>query len=144
MPAADIILTHLDKVRSTGPGKWIACCPAHEDRSPSLSIRETDDGTVLLKCFAGCCAAEIVEAVGLQMIDLFPPREPGIHSRRPKAPRVSPSEILVLISHEMFVVQAAAHASFNGEITDDDLTRLSISIDRIDAAVKISRREGKL
>lgn len=47
-------------------------CPAHEDRSPSLSIREGDDGRVLVHCFAGCSIEAICEALGWQMADLFP------------------------------------------------------------------------
>ena len=39
--------------RKTGGG-WMACCPAHEDREPSLSIREADSGKVLVCCHAGC------------------------------------------------------------------------------------------
>ena len=52
---------------------WIAKCPAHEDRQPSLSIDEGEDGKVLLNCFAGCSAKAIVTAIGLTMRDLFLP-----------------------------------------------------------------------
>ena len=57
--------------RRSGAG-WIGRCPAHEDRSPSLSIREGDDGRVLLHCFAGCSIESICEAVGLKVSYLFP------------------------------------------------------------------------
>ena len=50
---------------------WSAQCPAHDDRDPSLSIREAGDGTVLLHCFAGCSTDEVVAALGLGMFDLF-------------------------------------------------------------------------
>jgi KaiC/GvpD/RAD55 family RecA-like ATPase len=50
-------------------------CPAHEDKSPSLSVTEGDDGRVLLNCHAGCPAENVVAALGLTMSDLFPPRE---------------------------------------------------------------------
>jgi DNA primase len=49
-----------------------AHCPAHQDKTPSLSIRETSDGTVLIKCFAGCDARAITAALGLTLRDLFP------------------------------------------------------------------------
>ena len=52
---------------------WQARCPAHEDHQPSLSIREGDDGRVLLKCFAGCPVEAIVAALGLTLADLFEP-----------------------------------------------------------------------
>lgn len=52
-------------------GQTMAQCPAHDDRTPSLSIRESSDGTLLLKCFAGCENVDVVAAVGLRMADLF-------------------------------------------------------------------------
>ena len=54
-------------------GGWIARCPAHDDKNPSLSIGAADDGRVLLKCFAGCDFAAIVGALGLTAADLAPP-----------------------------------------------------------------------
>lgn len=83
------ILNRLDKVRQIRPGSWIARCPAHGDKDPSLSIRETDDGKVLLKCFAGCSAADVVGAVSLSLRDLFPEPLPGAehHRRRESANR---------------------------------------------------------
>ena len=50
---------------------WMALCPAHDDREPSLSVSEGEDGKVLLKCFANCELKEIVPALGLEMKDLF-------------------------------------------------------------------------
>lgn len=67
----DKLLFRLDKVRSNGNGKYMACCPAHDDRSPSLSIKETDTGRVLVHCFAGCLAADVMAAVGLTLADLY-------------------------------------------------------------------------
>ena len=69
---AETLLNQLHKVRQNGTGKWMACCPAHEDRTPSLSIKEDPDGTILLHCFAGCSAEEITGAAGVEMGDLFP------------------------------------------------------------------------
>jgi hypothetical protein len=57
--------------RRSGKG-WIAKCPAHDDRTPSLSINEGRDGRMLLKCFAGCTFDQIVSAAGLTTEDLFP------------------------------------------------------------------------
>ena len=65
------ILTRLDVKMQTGNG-FQACCPVHADRRPSLSLRETVDGKVLIHCFAGCTVEEIVAALGLQLRDLFP------------------------------------------------------------------------
>ena len=41
-------------------GGWTAHCPAHDDRTPSLSIRDADDGKVLVRCFAGCGQRDVI------------------------------------------------------------------------------------
>ena len=50
---------------------YSACCPAHEDENPSLSIKEGCDGKILLHCFAGCPISSICGSLGLEMSDLF-------------------------------------------------------------------------
>jgi len=69
MTAPDV-LSLLNCGRSRGTGRWVARCPAHQDSTPSLSIREIDD-RILLHCFGGCKPEEIVAALGLEMRDLF-------------------------------------------------------------------------
>ena len=63
------VLDRLEHVTG-GNGKWMALCPAHKDRSPSLAINEADD-RLLLHCFAGCETKYVAAAVGLDMSDLF-------------------------------------------------------------------------
>lgn len=63
------ILTKLDGVRKSGNG-WVARCPAHRDRAPSLSIRE-DNGKILLHCFAACTVEEVCAAMGIGLSELF-------------------------------------------------------------------------
>jgi hypothetical protein len=67
----ETVLARLKGVRKSIRG-WVACCPAHDDREPSLSIGLGDEGHVLLKCFAGCTLDSIVEAMELTVSDLFP------------------------------------------------------------------------
>ncbi|MCI0654836.1 MAG: hypothetical protein L0Y39_10215 [Methylococcaceae bacterium] len=74
MTAIENLLSRLESLLQTGPDRWIGRCPSHDDKRPSLAIREIEGGTLLLKCFAGCSAADIVQAVGLELRDLFPPR----------------------------------------------------------------------
>ena len=69
-----------------------ARCPAHYDKNPSLTFRATEDGTVLVKCHAGCSTQAIVAALGLKMSDLFPaqprgltPKGIGAHKRRSRS-----------------------------------------------------------
>lgn len=130
---ADNFLQRLDRVRRTGPGKWQACCPAHDDRGPSLSVTETDDGKVLVHCFAGCGVHEITAAVGMDIADLFPPRESsGKPMRRP----FPAADVLRAIGHEALVVAAAARTMANeGQLTVADLERVIEAASRIQAGV---------
>jgi len=68
----------LVEARRTGAGRWMARCPAHADRLPSLSIRDGEDGRVLVHCFAGCANTAILAALGLGCRDLYagPPPSP--------------------------------------------------------------------
>ncbi len=71
MTPVELLLSKLQKAKRSGQG-WIACCPAHEDRRPSLSIAETEDGLALLKCHAGCSIDAICGALGIAKVELFP------------------------------------------------------------------------
>lgn len=66
------LLERLDKVRQERRGQWVACCPAHVDKSPSLAIGEADDGRVLVHCHSGCSALDVITSIGLQWSDLYP------------------------------------------------------------------------
>lgn len=68
----DVLLSRLDGVKATGRGKWMARTPTREDRTPSLSIRELDDGRVLLKDFGGDDTNDVLAAIGLTFADLYP------------------------------------------------------------------------
>src|SRR5262249_27396640 len=58
--SADSLARALEARRSGS--SWMAKCPAHEDRNPSLSIREVD-GKVLLHCHAGCTQCAVMDAL---------------------------------------------------------------------------------
>ena len=61
-------------------GTWMACCPAHDDRKPSLSVTKSRDGTLLFYCHAGCDQREVIEA--LRSRGLWPARSRhSAHSR---------------------------------------------------------------
>jgi len=85
----DLIIARLKnkgyRVKYTGKNSYMAQCPCHEDKEPSLAVSEGDDGRVLLKCFAGCNTEDIVAELGLSMADLFPPKErPQPKQSKPK------------------------------------------------------------
>lgn len=63
--------------RRKSGGSGIARCPAHDDKSPSLTFDEGVDGKVLFDCKTGCDRARVVEALGLEWGDLFEDQEPG-------------------------------------------------------------------
>jgi hypothetical protein len=69
---------NLQGLRRSGRG-YLARCPAHEDRTPSLSIGQGGDGRILLRCWAGCQTGAVLAALGLSWTDLFPLR---LRSRR--------------------------------------------------------------
>jgi len=79
--AVERVLAKLPDAKRNGTG-WIARCPAHDDRKPSLSISEGDDGRALLHCHAGCDIADVVVAMGLTKADLMPDRP--TNSSKPK------------------------------------------------------------
>ncbi len=97
MDKIDIILLRLSGVRKAPARAGIAqayraCCPAHQGegpkpgRSPSLSVAESENGAVLLHCFAGCTADEIARAVGIELAELFPDSSSGGGSGIPGGP----------------------------------------------------------
>lgn len=73
--AIDTVLCAVEQVtdrtpRRVGEGRYVALCPAHADRRPSLSIRAGRD-KVLLHCFAGCATEAVLDALRLGWGDLF-------------------------------------------------------------------------
>ena len=77
---------------SHGPndnGEYMCKCPAHEDRTASLSVREGDGGKILLHCMAGCSTGDVLRAMNLRMSDLFPE---GSRSQLPRKPRQKPTQ----------------------------------------------------
>ncbi|MGB8854352.1 MAG: DUF3987 domain-containing protein [Pirellulales bacterium] len=90
MTPIEKVLSRLPGHRTAGDG-FKACCPSHEDRNPSLSIREADDGTVLVKCFGGCPTPQVVSDLGLNMAELFPPPyEPSWPAKTSPKPHSQP------------------------------------------------------
>lgn len=100
----DRLLQKLELVKGTGPGRWMARCPAHKDRRASLSVREIDTGVVLVHCFAGCDAEAVVSAAGLHLEDLFPPRLVGpVAGRPPERRPFSVRDLMNALSAELNV-----------------------------------------
>lgn len=132
--SVDTLLQRLTKVKG-GRGHWTACCPAHEDRSPSLAITETDDGRILLKCFGGCSVQAIVGSIGMDMTDLFP--DSNDHYKPKVKNAFYATDLLKLIEFESTIVIIAANDLANGkQLSDNDRSRLKQAHERILEAVR--------
>lgn len=128
----------LEGVRQTGPSRWLARCPAHGDRSPSLSVREGDDGKLLLHCFAGCHPGAVVESMGLSLADLFPARE---HRHQPGRPRRIPAgDILAAVALEIEVAAIGVGTIVRGgTLPPAEIDRLMLAYHRLSAAAQEAR-----
>ena len=127
------ILTRLEKVKGRN-GAYTACCPAHTDNSPSLAIRELDDGRILMKCFANCSVQEIMGAIGMEIGDLFP----NVNKDLPPVKRkYYASDLLKVIEFEAWVVSVAAYTMSQGlPLSEEDRGRMKKAQARIMEAVK--------
>ena len=125
------LVERLEGVRSTGPHRWIAKCPAHDDRSPSLAVKEADDGTVLVKCFGGCGATEVVSALGLSLKDLFPER-PSDHRHKPSRAWFDARDVLACLSSEGQILAFAANDIAMGRaFSSEDADRVAKASGRL-------------
>jgi hypothetical protein len=135
--SASTLLNLLEGVKQTGRGRWIARCPAHPDKRPSLAIRELDDGRVLLHDFAGCETSNVLAAVGLSLEDLFPERQEGYSGQKERKP-FYPSDILRCLAFEALLVSIAALNVAKGvELSGEDRKRMLIAASRLQAAVEV-------
>lgn len=133
---ADKLLNQLAKVKRTGRQSWMACCPAHEDKSPSMTVTEKDDGRVLVHCFAGCSVDEILGAVGLTFDDLFPEREPDPYrANSPERVPFNPRDVLAAVSTESLIVAIAGADMLRGvTLKEADMQRLRLAVSRLQSA----------
>lgn len=133
MANVDNLLSALDKTRRTGDNRWIACCPAHTDKSPSLSIGYKDD-KIILHCFGGCSVDEVVGSLGMTLADLMP--ENPTYSRPVKS-RIPASDLLQFIASEATIIWIAAGDIVAGkQLSEADLARVQTSRQRLFDAVQ--------
>lgn len=136
--SADNLLSKLDGVKTTGQGRWIARCPAHEDRHASLAIRELDDGRLLLHDFAGCDTSSVLAAVGLSFDDLFPQPSPLVQHGRVRRP-FNPIDILRCVANESLVVAIAASDLSKGQkLSETNYERLFVAVSRLQSAAEVA------
>lgn len=67
----DALASRGSKMNDVRQNHFVAQCPAHDDKNPSLGV-DAKDGKVLIRCYTGVCQTdEIVEALGMELKDLF-------------------------------------------------------------------------
>jgi RecA-family ATPase len=108
------VLSRLEGVKQIGP-RFIARCPAHQDRSPSLSLSQGVDGRVLIHCHAGCQTRDVLAAIGLELRDLFP----GSLSDEQRA-----SYRRTALEKERQFEQLIVEAAKQAPMSDEDIQRL--------------------
>lgn len=131
------ILRQLQQVRRTNKDQWLACCPAHDDKNPSLAIRHLQDGRVLMHCFSGCDVNNIVNALGLEMDSLFPKKNSRISSseRNP----FPANQALKALAFESLIVLIAGKAIQTGyPLPEEDFSRLLLAVARIQDGLQAS------
>ena len=127
-----VVLDRLSGVKQNRE-QWIARCPAHEDRTPSLSVRRGDDGRCLVNCFAGCYAEDVVAAVGLELKDLFIPSAP--EQRKTFAKIRSRKSLLEVLDHELLVMNQILWTAKRIDLPVEDLERARVAAARINQVV---------
>jgi len=140
MTPVENLISRLDKVKGRN-GSWTARCPAHEDKGPSLAVRENEDGRILLHCFAGCETANVLGAIGMDMTDLFPPdekrREYAVTGKPSMKPALFASDLMRIIHFEALVVQIVAFDIANNKMPNAETReRMLTAYERIDEAVR--------
>jgi hypothetical protein len=123
-----MLLASLEGVRKTSDNKWQARCPSHKDKSPSLGIK-LDGDKILVKCWAGCGAVEVLSSIGLEWSDLFPDKP---DTGKYIAPRFSKSEFFdVAIKEANIMMLALMDVMGQREISRENWERVLVSIEKL-------------
>lgn len=144
---AEPLLQRLEGVQKSGNG-WRARCPSCGGKSRKVAIAERD-GKVLLHCFGGCKAIEVLEAVGLTWADIMPPRTwPESPEERRQARRAlreaSWAAALSVLAVEATIVRlASAQLARWQQLTEEDDARLALACERIDKAAAVLVEAGR-
>ena len=131
----ETVISRLDGIRETAPGRYLARCPAHDDRSPSLAIKDGDDGRVLIHCFAGCETENVLSALGMTFSDIMPEHVGSEHSYKPVRNRVNARDVLEALDHEALVVSIIGADIIKRKSLDEPTwRRLATAVNRINSA----------
>lgn len=137
---AEVLLSRLSSVRQTAPDRWLARCPAHADKTASLSVRELPDGRTLVHCFAGCGVDAVLAGANFEMQDLFPERPPD-QRRLPERRPFPAQDVLKALAFEATIVLCAAVDMLDaGDLVlgPEGFARLEQAHERIQSALSLS------
>jgi hypothetical protein len=142
MKPTETLLARLQRVQARGRGQWVASCPTnahnHGDRSRGLSVKELSDGLVLVHCFAGCPASDVLSAVGLSLSDLFPNKIGTNGKSRARKPRYSANEVLKAMIHEVTVVHLIGNQIEREVLGPVERERLALALRRLNNALEFA------
>jgi hypothetical protein len=114
--------------KSCGQGRWTARCPAHHDRSPSLSIAEGCDGRSLLFCHRGCELDAIVQALGIEVRDLFLDGVPASWRSANTVRAPTTADLCAALRHEAELY--SERYGIEGELLTDELNEIRGAVAR--------------
>lgn len=142
MSKLDDFLSRLNKVRKTGKESWLACCPSHGDKNPSMTISVGSDGRVLVHCHSqGCSIEDIAAGVGLEVKDLMPD-DPLYNRAKPLRAPVSPRDALFAVRDDLTSALVIAKMIQRGEkLTDKDTLELAKIVGRISFTIHLTGGE---
>lgn len=134
------ILSKLTNPRPSGDS-WRADCPNGHESKGSLSVKQCENGSVLLHCHAGCGPQEVMRELGLTLADLYD-RPIGTN---PRFSRQSPAEIkeyhwkvaFRYLPEELRIVSIGSQDVREGKsLNDVDQARFELACERIRTAME--------
>lgn len=132
------LLSRLQKVKQVGSNRWLACCPAHDDRHPSLGVNVNELGKISIRCWSReCDGRAIMESVGLQLVDLYPDQiDPpkGIGKPLPH----NPNDILLALAGEAQLIAMLGSELADHPLNHEDRKRLFQAVSRIKSALRLA------
>lgn len=129
------LLSRLNGVKKTGMNRWMAKCPAHSDRTASLSLSTNAEGHILCKCHAECNIGDVLSAVGLKSCDLFIQRLPDNKGQKPYLQK---NEALIIIYREVMIVAMCGGKLLDGNLSQTDRDRLFQAVNLIYKALDMA------
>ena len=133
-------LSRLQKVRKTGLNNWIACCPAHGDKNPSMTVSTGDNGGIIFHCFTLCSFEDVIGALGLEAHELMPDKPVGREFVRGRSKPFPAGDVLECIADEVMIAWVISRdMELARPVKQADFDRLTMANTRIQAALSVAR-----